>query len=131
VPWNFSKFLLDGHTGQVVSYYNPRVSPLSLRKEIESIIKRNTEEHGEYVQKFKYKTKEEIDQEVPDTSVGCGQGGACAKKDAIELENRVWTRKEVRVAEVDIGRILNQSNKSDAIVKNLVPLIMADYLLAM
>jgi glutathione peroxidase len=34
VPWNFSKFIVDGTTGQVVSYYNPRVSPLSLRAEI-------------------------------------------------------------------------------------------------
>ena len=38
VPWNFSKFLVDGSTGLVVSYYNPRVSPLSLRSEIEAMV---------------------------------------------------------------------------------------------
>lgn len=89
VPWNFSKFIVDGVTGQVISYYNPRVSPLSLRKEIESIVKRNTEEHGEFVPKIKYKTKEELDKEVPDTSAGCGAGEACGKKPVIQEENRV------------------------------------------
>jgi hypothetical protein len=38
VPWNFSKFIVDGQTGQVFSYYNPRVSPLSLRNEIETLL---------------------------------------------------------------------------------------------
>ena len=82
---------MDGHTGQVISYYNPRVSPLSLRKEIESIIKRNTEEHGEFVPKIKYKTKEELEKEVPDTSAGCGSGEACAKPKQIieEVDNKV------------------------------------------
>ena len=37
VPWNFSKVIVDGRTGKVVSYYNPRVSPLSLRSEIETM----------------------------------------------------------------------------------------------
>jgi glutathione peroxidase len=90
VPWNFSKFIVDGHTGQVISYYNPRVSPHSLRKEIESIIKRNTEEHGEFISKVKYKTKEELEKEVPDTSAGCGTNDACAKKQVVDdAENRV------------------------------------------
>lgn len=40
VPWNFSKFIVDGQTGQVFSYYNPRVSPLSLRNEIEVMLNR-------------------------------------------------------------------------------------------
>ncbi len=38
VPWNFAKFIIDGSTGQVVSYYNPRISPLSLRQEIEAML---------------------------------------------------------------------------------------------
>jgi hypothetical protein len=75
---------VDGFTGQVISYYNPRVSPHSLRKEIESIIKKNTEEHGEFVPKIKYKTKEELEKEVPDTSAGCSSGDTCAKKAKIE-----------------------------------------------
>ena len=37
VPWNFAKFILDGSTGQVVSYYIPRIAPLTLRREIESL----------------------------------------------------------------------------------------------
>ena len=81
---------MDGVSGQVISYYNPRVSPSSLRKEIESIIKKNTEEHGEFVPKIKYKTKEELEKEVPDTSAGCNAGEACFKKEVvIEAENRV------------------------------------------
>ena len=67
VPWNFSKFIVDGNSGHVISYYNPRVSPLSLRIEIEKIINKNTEEHGEFVPKVTYKTKEELEKEVPDT----------------------------------------------------------------
>ena len=62
MPWNFSKFIVDGVTGQVLHYYNPRVSPLSLRKQIDEIIKKNTnEEHGPFVPKIKYKTKEELE----------------------------------------------------------------------
>lgn len=38
MPWNFAKFIIDGTTGQVVSYYNPRISPLSLRQEIEAMV---------------------------------------------------------------------------------------------
>ena len=45
VPCKFSKFIVDGVTGEVISYNNPRMSLLSLRKEIESVVKRNTEEH--------------------------------------------------------------------------------------
>jgi len=38
VPWNFAKFILDGSTGKVTSYHNPRVSPLSLRPLIEKLL---------------------------------------------------------------------------------------------
>lgn len=42
IPWNFTKFLIDGSTGQVVTFNVPRISPLQLRPEIEAIIKKNS-----------------------------------------------------------------------------------------
>ena len=42
MPWNFAKFIVDGSTGLVVSYYNPRISPLSLRTEIEAMLSKGT-----------------------------------------------------------------------------------------
>ena len=42
-----------------------------------------------YLKQIKYKTKEELDKEVPDTSAGCGAGEACGKKPVIQEENRV------------------------------------------
>ena len=48
MPWNFAKFIVDGQTGQVVSYYNPRISPLSLRTEIEAMLSKGAPyEHRE------------------------------------------------------------------------------------
>lgn len=38
VPWNFAKFIVDGATGQVVSYYIPRIAPNSLRAEIAAML---------------------------------------------------------------------------------------------
>ena len=38
IPWNFAKFLVDGH-GKVVSYHNPRVEPLAMVPEIEALLK--------------------------------------------------------------------------------------------
>ena len=88
VPWNFAKFILDGVTGQVVSYYNPRISPLSLRKEIEGIIQRNTEKYGSFIPKIKYKTKEEIEQAIKDNkNIVSSCGGEACKKPAEESKS--------------------------------------------
>jgi glutathione peroxidase len=84
IPWNFAKFLVDGANGQVLSYYNPRVSPLSLREEIKGIIERNTKEGELFVNKRKYKSKEEIEAEgeVTQTTGACGSGGEMCSKGA-------------------------------------------------
>jgi glutathione peroxidase len=37
IPWNFAKFLVDSQ-GRVVSYHNPRVEPLNMAKEIETML---------------------------------------------------------------------------------------------
>ncbi len=44
VPWNFTKFLIDGSTGQVVTFNVPRISPLQLRGDIEALLKKNGNE---------------------------------------------------------------------------------------
>lgn len=97
VPWNFAKFLLDGATGEVVSYYNPRVPPSSLRGEIEQIIKKNTKEGEVFQPKRKYKSKEEMESEAVVTqstgASGCGSsaGGEMCKKgaQACEAQNKL------------------------------------------
>jgi glutathione peroxidase-family protein len=43
VPWNFTKFLVDCSTGQVVTFQIPRISPLQLRSDIEAILKKNSQ----------------------------------------------------------------------------------------
>ena len=48
VPWNFTKFLIDGSTGQVVTFNVPRISPLQLRGDIEALLKKNGNE-GPYL----------------------------------------------------------------------------------
>ena len=35
IPWNFSKFLIDAETGQIISYHNPRINPVNLVSVIE------------------------------------------------------------------------------------------------
>ena len=73
VPWNFAKFLIDGTTGQVVSYYNPRVSPLSLRTEIETICSRGAPYvHKDYPVFVNAKANEA---NSGDTCAGSGCGG--------------------------------------------------------
>ena len=37
IPWNFAKFLLDSE-GNVKSYYNPRVEPLTIVPDIEKLL---------------------------------------------------------------------------------------------
>lgn len=37
IPWNFAKFLVNSK-GQVVSYHNPRIDPLSMVQEIEALL---------------------------------------------------------------------------------------------
>ena len=40
IPWNFAKFLCDSD-GKVLKYYNPRVNPLNLVSDIESLLADN------------------------------------------------------------------------------------------
>ena len=37
IPWNFAKFLVD-EQGQVKSYHNPKVDPLTLIPDIEALL---------------------------------------------------------------------------------------------
>ena len=34
IPWNFAKFLISAD-GQIIKYYNPRVDPIGVMKDIE------------------------------------------------------------------------------------------------
>ena len=43
IPWNFSKFLVDGK-GQVVSYHNSRIEPVNMIKQIEEILDKAIQE---------------------------------------------------------------------------------------
>jgi hypothetical protein len=71
VPWNFSKFLIDGATGQVVSFNIPRISPLQMRPEIEAILKKNSSASKPFVpneMEFGGKT---LSQEEKDAKSAC------------------------------------------------------------
>ena len=37
IPWNFAKFLVDGH-GKVVKYHGPRTSPFAMRDDIMNLL---------------------------------------------------------------------------------------------
>ena len=34
IPWNFTKFLVDGKDGFILKYYNPETNPLAIRDDI-------------------------------------------------------------------------------------------------
>ncbi|KAL4505353.1 hypothetical protein ABPG72_002415 [Tetrahymena utriculariae] len=38
IPWNFAKFLIDGKTGKVISYFNPKVNPNEMEQQIKQLL---------------------------------------------------------------------------------------------
>lgn len=97
VPWNFSKFLIDGATGQVVSFNIPRISPLQMRPEIEAIIKKNTSGSKPFVPSEMDFGGKTLSQEEKDAKSACEKkaGPPAPKKNEIEIEeaspkNQIW-----------------------------------------
>ncbi|KAL4456489.1 hypothetical protein ABPG74_000596 [Tetrahymena malaccensis] len=38
IPWNFAKFLIDGKTGKVISYFSPKVNPNEMVQQIKQLL---------------------------------------------------------------------------------------------
>ncbi len=81
---------MDGQTGQVVSYYNPRISPLSLRTEIEAMLSKGAPYEPKEIPAGLGGTSPILDSDMTSfAQSGCAVGDKPKEKPSAEADNKI------------------------------------------